>query len=145
MTRRVPRRADHLRFCTREGWSEVRSARGRTGAHHLTSELGLIDGRILRTRISRPATTATYGPSLWAHILRDQLEVTEGEFWACAIDGVLPRRSQVAAATVAPGVLPASLAYQLVHELHLSRAEISALTVDEALALLATHWSQPPE
>ena len=47
-------RQDHEKFCGAEGWGLVRDARGRTGTHHVTYELGLPDGRVLRTRISHP-------------------------------------------------------------------------------------------
>jgi hypothetical protein len=30
-----------------------------------------------------------YGSSLWNHILRDQLQVTEAGFWACVRDGII--------------------------------------------------------
>ena len=89
----APTFADHAAFCKAEGWSEVRSATGGRVRHHATYELALPDGRVLRTRMSRPPDGRTYGPALWAHILRDQLEVDEGTFWRCVQDGVLPSRT----------------------------------------------------
>jgi hypothetical protein len=71
----TPARADHAKFCENEGWRVVRDARGRTGTHHLTYELDLPDGRTLRTRVSHPPDRTDYGPSIWSHILRDQLAV----------------------------------------------------------------------
>lgn len=41
------------------------------------------DGRVLRTRVSHPVDRTDYGKSLWSHILRDQLEVSEAQFWEC--------------------------------------------------------------
>jgi hypothetical protein len=73
------------------GWLDL-AARGRTGTHYVTYELGLPDGRILRTRISHPVDRNAYGSSLWSHILRDQLGVSEEEFWACVRDGIKPDR-----------------------------------------------------
>src|SRR5258708_40022748 len=32
------------------------------------------------------------GTNIWSHILRDQLDVDEAAFWACARDGVKPDR-----------------------------------------------------
>jgi hypothetical protein len=77
-----PTRKDHQNYCLNEGWTQIRNARGKSG-HHVTFELTLPDGRVLRTRISHPPNRQTYGPSMWAHILRDQLHVSEDEFWAC--------------------------------------------------------------
>src|SRR5215472_12572327 len=88
----VPTRKDHEAFCEAEGWQRVRDARGRTGTHHVTYELDLPDGRILRTRVSHPVDRTDYGPRLWRHILRDQLEVDEAVFWSCVRDGSKPQR-----------------------------------------------------
>src|SRR5258705_8447838 len=82
----------HEKFCRKEQWTQIRDARGRTGTHHVTFELALADGRILRTRIFHPVDRPAYGASLWSHILRDQLDVTEDEFWKCVQDGILPKR-----------------------------------------------------
>lgn len=80
-----PSRKDHDAFCRHEEWERVRDAVGRKGTHHVTYELNLPDGRVLRTRVSRPVDRSDYGPNLWGHILRDQLEVDEATFWACAL------------------------------------------------------------
>ena len=50
-------RREHRRFCEIEGWAEVLNARGKPTEHHITYELALGDGRVYRTRISRPANT----------------------------------------------------------------------------------------
>jgi hypothetical protein len=49
---------------------------------------------ILRTWISHPPHRQTYGPSRWAHILRDQLVVGEDEFWACVGETKAPQRGR---------------------------------------------------
>ena len=143
MTDRVASRREHQRFCEIEGWTEVRNARGKPTQHHITYELQLGDGRILRTRISRPANTNTYGKSLWAHILDDQLHITDEEFWECVDNRNPPDR---APETRRPDVvvLPASLAYQLVHTLRLTNEQIAELTLEEAVQRMADYWAQPP-
>jgi len=86
-----PNRAVHKQFVLAEGWDDVEST------HHDTYELVLPNGDVLRTRISRPPSRKhTYGRGMWAHILRDQLAVTEPEFWACVNDGELPDRGAAA-------------------------------------------------
>lgn len=141
MSGRAASRREHQRFCEIEGWSEVLNARGKPTQHHITYELALPDGRVLRTRISRPANTDTYGPGLWPHVLDDQLCVSEDDFWTCVDDAVVPDRGAVSTAPP-ENVLPASLAYQLVHTLGLKDAEVAAMTLDEAVQRMQEHWSR---
>lgn len=136
-------RRDHKQFCETEDWDLVRDARGRAVRHHVTYELHLQDGRILRTRVSRPVNGDSYGPGLWSTILKDQLDVTAEQFWACVRDGVLPPRPGATAPVLAE-TLPASLAWQLVHTLGLSGDEVSALTREQAVARMVEHWATPP-
>lgn len=143
MTDRAASRREHQRFCEIEQWTEVLNARGKPTQHHITYELALGDGRILRTRISRPANTDSYGKSLWSHILDDQLQVTQDEFWDCVDNKQRPDRTPPAHLPDA-AVLPASLAYQLVHTLQLTSEEIEALTLDEAVRRMTEYWAQPP-
>jgi hypothetical protein len=142
MTWPAPTRSDHQNFCEAEGWEPVRNARGKTSGHHaVTYELHLHDGRILRTRISHPPDGTTYGTNIWSHILRDQLDVDEPTFWACARDGVKPDRGEPE--THEAEALPADLAHLLVTRLHLSSAEIALMSRGEAIARMQQFWSQP--
>ncbi len=136
-------RRQHQKFCDVEVWTEVSNARGGTVRHHLTYELSMGTGEILRTRISRPANNDRYGPSLWSAILRDQLCVTETQFWHCVNNGVKPPRPG-SAAQVPAQALPAELAYQLLHTLGLTEQQVSALSLENAVALMTAHWSAPP-
>ena len=88
----APTRDHHDQFCENENWNLVRGATGRPVQHHRTYELALWDGRILRTRISKPIDKTTYGPRMWSHILREQLEVMAEVFWSCVLDGTPPDR-----------------------------------------------------
>ena len=144
MKRRAATRREHVRFCEVEGWRAVQSARESSNRHHLSFEFPLNDGRILRTRISRPPNNDTYGKALWAHILRDQLCVSQGEFWKCVDDGEVPARSSTMELPPS-AALPAGLAHQLVHVLQLSSGEVAALSLDDAIALMNEHWSAQRE
>jgi hypothetical protein len=135
----APTRADHDKFCRAEGWTPVRDATGSTGTHHITYELVLPDGRILRTRISHPPNRTNYGAGMWAHILRDQLDVDEATFWAAVRDGVKSARSTPA---VPAESLPAELAFLLVDRVGISRAEIAAMTKAEAIERLNRYWTE---
>ena len=143
MTRAASRR-DPRRFCEIEEWAEVVNARGKPTRHHITYELALPDGPILRTRILRPANTEAYGPSMWSHILTDQLAVTEDEFWESVDDRTPPVRSRPASSTP-ENALPISLARQLVDVLHLSSDEVGAISVEEAIARMQEFWSRPDD
>jgi hypothetical protein len=132
-------RQAHEGFCDVEGWKPVRDARGRTGTHHVTYEFALPDGRILRTRISHPVDRSTYGHSLWSHILRDQLQVSEPEFWSCVRDGVKPDRGMPEPPARA---LPADLAYMLINRVGLSDSEVAAMSKAEAVERLNRYWTE---
>ncbi len=138
MTWPAPTRADHEKFCQAEGWQPVREARGRTGTHHVTYELVLHHGRILRTRISHPADRINYGQNIWSHILRDQLDVDQATFWACVRDGIKPNRG---APESHPGALPADLVNLLLKRVGLSEAEVAAMTRAEAIARMQRYWA----
>lgn len=135
----APTRSAHARFCKAEGWQVVRSATGKRNTHHDTYELSLGNGDVLRTRVSRPANKETYGPSAWAHILRDQLAVTEGEFWDCAERGIVPARGQ--APVSSQRGTPIGVLYQLKQQVGLSEAEIAALSRVEAIERLDEFWA----
>lgn len=139
MTWPQPTRQDHDRFCDVEGWTRVRDARGRTGTHHITYELDLPDGRVLRTRVLHPPDRQTYGASLWSHILRDQLGVSEEEFWACVRDGMRPDRGVPEAPAAAH---PADIVHLLITRVGLAESEVAAMSKAEAVERLNRYWAE---
>ncbi|MDR3068913.1 MAG: cytotoxic translational repressor of toxin-antitoxin stability system [Cellulomonas sp.] len=136
-------RTAHDAFCRTEGWHLVVDARGRPVSHHVTYELSHPDGRTLRTRISRPVRPEPYGARMTSVILRDQLEVDQGQFWACVDDGVKPLRR--AEPSSPAETLPVGLLRVLRDQLHLSESQLRTITRDEAIAAVNEHWSRPPE
>jgi hypothetical protein len=132
-----PTRKDHQQFRLNEGWTQVRNSRGK-GGHHVTVELTLPDGRVLRTRISHPPNRQTYGPSMWAHILRDQLFVGEDEFWACVREKKVPQRGRREPAT--PPIPAAVVAQLLSHGVE--ESEVRLMNRAEAIERLNLIWSQ---
>lgn len=141
MKRRAATRREHVRFCEVEGWRQVQSARESANRHHITFELPLDDGRILRTRVSRPPNNESYGKALWSHILREQLSITHAEFWQCVDEGHVPSRSSKTPPPTSASI-PAGLAHQLVHVLHLTSAEVAELSLADAITLMNDHWSK---
>lgn len=132
-------RKDHDTFCRVEEWHLVRDARGRSGTHHVTYELALPDGRILRTRISHPVDRSSYGRSICSHILRDQLQVEESAFWACVHDGVKPDRG---VPTPPADALPADLVHLLISRVGLNEAQVAEMSKDEAVARAQRYWTE---
>ncbi len=130
-----PTRADHERFVINEGWREVPSR------HHETYEVELPDRRVLRTRISRPPDKTTYGPRMWAHILRDQLDVTAEEFWTCVREGIPPDRTPDDAREDVDGAIPVEVVNLLIARVGLTRRDISSMTRQEAISRLNEYWS----
>jgi hypothetical protein len=138
MTWPQPTRQFHQKLCLVEDWNPVRDACGRTGTHHVTYELSLRDGRVLRTRISHLVDRTTYGPSIWVHILRDQLRVTDTVFWCCVQGGAKPDRGEP---EVPSEALPAELVHLLLSPVGLDEAAVAAMTKDEAVARLNRYWT----
>ncbi len=134
-SRPTPTRADHKRFVVNEGWYQVPST------HHETYELDLADGRVLRTRISRPPNRTSYGARMWAHILRDQLDVTADEFWACVSDGVAPDRTPDDVVEEVDDAIPVDVVNLLVSRVGLTRRDLVGMTRHEAIARLNEYWS----
>lgn len=136
--RRPATRVDHQSFCVTEGWIERRRATGKRGTHHVNYELAVPDGRILYTRISHPVDRTDYGPSIWGHILKDQLDVTAEEFWACVEEKTLPARSQMPEPCEA---IPLGVLRVLIQEAHIAEAEVRAMTKAEAIQRLADFYT----
>lgn len=134
-----PTREDHDTFCRVERWRPVRDASGRTGTHHVTYELELPDGRVLRSRISHPADRSDYGPSLWRHTLRDQLEVDEADFWSCVQDGIKPDRGTP---TPPSETLPADLVHLLISRVGLPESEVARMSKEDAVARAQRYWTE---
>lgn len=136
-TRRLGGRDDHEKFCLTERWELVVNARGKPVRHHATYRLALDDGRILRTRISRPVDRATYSASIWNHILQDQLMVEDDEFWACVEDGVLPARGAVPEPSAA---LPLALVWQLTRTAGIAEDVVAGMAKEEAVQAINDYW-----
>jgi hypothetical protein len=82
---------------------------------------------------------STYGPALWAHILRDQLDVDEAAFRAAVRDGVKPTRGALPAPAE---TLPADLASLLVNRVGLTREQIAVMSKAEAIERLNRYWTE---
>ncbi|NUR04496.1 MAG: hypothetical protein HOY79_50725 [Streptomyces sp.] len=75
---------------------------------------------------------------MWEHILRDQLVVTESEFWACVLDGTCPDRG---APQESKAALPADLVYLLIHRVGLAEGAVAAMSKEGAVARIQQYWT----
>jgi hypothetical protein len=138
-------RDDHETFCRTEKWEPVLDTTGQKVRHHATYELALHDGRILRTRISRPVDRTAYGPSLWGEILKNQLDVAPDEFWGCVKEGAPPDRGAPEAPATA---LPLELVFLLTRTAKIPEATVAAMSKEEAVQAMNNYWSSsttPPK
>lgn len=131
-------RKDHEKFCVVEGWTSRTSARGKN-THHVNYELNLQDGRVLYTRVSHPVDRSDYGASVWSHILRDQLDVSADEFWACVTDNQLPQRSRPRDRQ--PEAIPVNIVTTLINVFHIPEDEVRSMTKAEAIQRLAQGYT----
>lgn len=125
--------ADHRTFVETEGWENKGTARGtgRTGDHHRYT-LALANGDVLYTRVSH-GPGGIDDPGLVRHILRDQLRVSDEDFYRCVRDGVLPPRPQPAVPPRPAEGIDAKLMRNLVRKVGLSAGQIAAMSKAEAV------------
>lgn len=119
-------------FLEHDGWQEEPNlARGRVRrGDHLRYRKELADGTILRTKVSH-ALRDEIGADLFRHILRDQLRVTEEQFWAVV------RRKQLDATTApvpSEATIPGWLVQRLLFTVGLAEGVVRSMTPDEAHA-----------
>ncbi|WP_254189901.1 cytotoxic translational repressor of toxin-antitoxin stability system [Nocardia noduli] len=134
-------RKAHDTFCRNDNWVLVRDAKGGTVQHRRTYGLSLSDGRTLRTRISRPVDATDHGPTMWSQILREQLIVSQEQFWNCVTFGKRPDRESRAVAIPNKQSIPAGVVEKLIRLVGLSEEEVGAMTRDEAIGRLDQYWT----
>ncbi|UFS96178.1 hypothetical protein [Nocardia huaxiensis] len=83
-----------------------------------------------------------YGSKLWCQILKDQLEVTEAQFWACVNDRVRPARTSEAITIPDKEPIPLGVVEKLMRLVHLTSEEIEEMTKDQAVARLNQFWAE---
>ena len=69
-----PKFRDLKKYCEKTGWVLIRDT------DHFYYEKVLADGTVLRTRVSH-GLAGEIPANLWKKILKQQLRVTEREFW----------------------------------------------------------------
>ncbi len=113
-----------------------------TDHRHYEKVIDLPTGPVVLHTMVSFARDKTPGPDRFKAILREQLKVTERQFWRALQTkqpAVRPRPPEVER----PESLPAAWVATLKTQLYMTDAEIAALTRAEARRLLQEHWSKP--
>jgi hypothetical protein len=136
---RLPTYRELRRFVEVEGWEDKdkdKASGRKKGDHHryvLTTPTG---GRLM-TRISHGRGQVA-DPGLFAHILRDQLDVTEDQFWAAVDDGKPPERPQPEGHRPEGPAIDGKLARNLIVKVGLTHDELVGMTQDDAVRTWTT-------
>jgi hypothetical protein len=127
----LPTFRDLRTYVNNDRWTEepnLARGRRRTGDHRRYFR-DLPDGTRLRTKVSHDER-AEIGPDLFHRILRDQLRVTEDQFWA-----VVRGRFSADAELLTPiEPIPGWLVTRLIFSVGLSEENVARMTVEEAQA-----------
>ena len=120
---------DLKKYVVNDGWTEERNQtrrRSKTGDHWRYSK-EVPEGPTLRTKVSH-SVRDEIGPSLFVHILRDQLHVDETTFWAVVHGRAAPEPS----AAPAPAPVPGWLIQRLILTAGLPEEEVRQFSAEDA-------------
>ncbi|MDQ1248075.1 MAG: hypothetical protein QG597_2447 [Actinomycetota bacterium] len=142
---RLPTTKDLLRFLAVEGWEDKDAASGkRTGDHH-RFVFTTPTGDRLYTKVSH-GTKSYRSRDLFKAILRDQLQVSEEEFWQAVDHGVAPNRPRPEQpAQTKGGGIDAKLARNLLTKVGVRPTELAGLSQGDAVALWQAWLADHPE
>jgi hypothetical protein len=139
LTPAAPTWDDLAAFLSADGWREI-SKHGGPRQRHVFYEKVLDDGRVLQTHVSH-AGQKRMTPGRFGSILRYDLEVSKDEFWECIQTGRPVDRP--VAVDEGPVEHEAWVVAVLERDLHMSAAEIEALTTEQAQQIVNDYWSKP--
>ena len=124
--------SEHRKFVETEGWEKKGTARGsaKTGDHDRYT-LRLATGHVLSTRVSHGAGQIN-DRNLVAKIFREQLQVTEKDFYLCVRKGKLPPRPAPDKPSVPDEGLNAKLVRNLIRKVGLAQEAVASMTKDQA-------------
>jgi hypothetical protein len=129
-----PTRYDDLRaFCRIDGWISASGRPGRSTSKHEVWTKSLSGGTTLRVVISKGR--GEYPPRMAGYILKNEVRVTEHEFWSAVRTGDAPQRPEQRPARPEGELLPLSLVRALLAAGY-SGADLDGLSQAEAKRLL---------
>lgn len=127
-------------YVTNDGWTEepnLARSRRRIGDHRRYFR-DLPDGTRLRTKVSHDEH-AEIGADLFHRILRDQLRVTEEQFWA-VVRGRVGAEAEVTS-EVEP--IPGWLVTRLIFTVGLAEDTVASMTAEEAQTAWLEYQTRP--
>ncbi len=127
----MPAHSALRKFVETEGWDDKDKKSGRKTGDHRRYTLRLETGEVLYTRVSHGSGSVD-DPGLWTRILREQLQVTEDQFWDCVRRGIKPPRPGVAAPPP-ENRLDAKLAFNLIKKVGLTHEQVAELDREQAI------------
>lgn len=127
------------RFCKIDGWQLVR-ATGHNRWEKTYRCPGFNEDFNLWTETSHAGNNSP-SPGVWRVILREQLKISEDDFWDVLHSANPFNRCPPPPPRQAPRV-PANLARQLERDLHFGAKQIEGMSKEKALELLREHWSK---
>ncbi len=137
-----PIRPDDIRrFCEVDDWESKDAKAGKKRRDHDRFFKTLPDGSVLRTKASRG--NKEIAGDLARHILRDQLRVTEAQFWKAVDEGKPPIRTDDDPRSPQGPTLPGWLVHALVHKAGLSEQSIAGMSKDAAMKAWQ-EWTASP-
>lgn len=131
----APTWGDPIKFCEADKWEVNRKTK------HIVFKKVLPDSSELRTQASRGKDQQAIGQGLFHFILREELLVSEDEFWK-AIESRQPAERPGHPPAVPPRKPNPQLVHQLEQQLRLGAEEIAKLSHDEAVRLLDQHHAR---
>ena len=130
---RLPTYKELKRFVEVEGWEDKdKVSQKKKGDHHRYTFV-TPTGEILYTRISH-GNEEIHSLDLFKHILREQLQIDESQFWAAVNKGIKPKRPTPTTAPQQQGI-DAKLARNLITKVGLSHADLSEMTETDAISI----------
>ena len=136
---RTPGWSEVEAFCRIDGWEEVSGGRS---PDHRYYRLVLDDGAVLETRVSH-SSKKTMSQGRWRAILRDQLGVSDEDFWKSLRDKKPVERPSRHPLEAEIEQIPLWAAELLTARLGMSLADIARLGRDRAIELARESWAKP--
>src|ERR1019366_6129528 len=128
---RLPTYKELKRFVEVEGWEDKdKVSQKKKGDHHRYIFVTPA-GEILYTRISH-GNEQIYSLDLFKHILREQLQIDERQFWDAVDKGIKPKRATPTTPPQHQGI-DAKLARNLITKVGLSQTELADMTQANAV------------
>ena len=126
----LPTNKQLRRFVEVEGWQDKDKASKKKNGDHDRYTFVTPRGEILYTRISH-GKDEIHNPGLFAHILRDQLQIDEDQFWAAVNDGIKPKRPSATIEVPTEGV-DYKLASNLIKRVGLNPQDLAGMSQAKA-------------